>query len=213
MEPAVAMSQLPAKFENAFPDEACCAAYLFERRWPEGFVCRICGSRRYASLKSRAYTYECLDYGHQTSITAGTVMHRSHLPLTKWFSAAHLIAPQPDTVSARQLQARLGIAYQTASVLKRKLQLSKIPGDDEPLQGLVEVNQTEISIQGFSRTFGHVTADNIIVAIALEVPDDEPAQAKPPNRRPIGTSSAMTIPAEAARRSDAIRGAARPLPV
>ena len=70
------------QFEEAFPDEAACAAFLFERRWPGGFACPPCGSGRAAALKSRAHTYECLDCGRQTSITAGTVMHRSKLPLT-----------------------------------------------------------------------------------------------------------------------------------
>ena len=42
---------------------------------------------RAASLKIRAHTYECLGCGRQTSITTGTVMHRSKLPLTVWFWA------------------------------------------------------------------------------------------------------------------------------
>ena len=47
-------------------------ALLFERRWPEGFVCPAYGNGRSAPLKSRAHTYECLSCGRQTSITAGT---------------------------------------------------------------------------------------------------------------------------------------------
>ncbi|MBV9481421.1 MAG: transposase, partial [Acidobacteria bacterium] len=81
-----------SEFQAGFPDEASCAAFLFERRWPEGFVCPVCGGGRAALLRSRAYTYECLACGRQTSITAGTVMHRSKLPLTVWFWAAHLMA-------------------------------------------------------------------------------------------------------------------------
>ena len=69
-----------SQFQEAFPDEASCAAFLSERRWPKGFVCPGCGEQRAAALKSRAYTYECLDCGRQTSATAGTVMHRSKLP-------------------------------------------------------------------------------------------------------------------------------------
>jgi hypothetical protein len=130
--PSASVGQSFAEFLEEFPDEPSCVRYLFERRWPEGFVCP-CGGTRYASLKSRPNTFECLDCRHQTSITARTVMHRSHLGLTKWFSAAHLIATLGGTVSARQLQTRLRIAYHTASVLKRKLQLTKIPVDSEPL--------------------------------------------------------------------------------
>ena len=65
------------EFQSAFPDEASCAAFLFERRWPDGFVCPACGNARAAALRSRAYTYECYGCGRQTSITAGTAMHRT----------------------------------------------------------------------------------------------------------------------------------------
>src|SRR5271165_3417606 len=43
-----------SQFQEAFPDEASCAAFLSERRWPEGFVCPGCGEQRAAALKSRA---------------------------------------------------------------------------------------------------------------------------------------------------------------
>src|SRR5260221_12955658 len=62
------------EFQKAFPDEASCAAFLFERRWPDGFGCPVCGNGRAAALKSRAYTYECSDCGRQTSITAGRTL-------------------------------------------------------------------------------------------------------------------------------------------
>ena len=71
------------EFQSAFPDEASCAAFLFERRWPDGFLCPACGNARAAALRSRAYTYECDGCGRQTSITAGTAMHRARLPLTR----------------------------------------------------------------------------------------------------------------------------------
>jgi Transposase zinc-ribbon domain len=99
MEPSVAMAKLLAQFQESFPDEASCAAYLFKRRWPGGFVCPGCHRNRAVSLKSRAFTRECLDCGRQTSITAGTVMHRSKLPLTVWFWAAHLVAAHSDSMS------------------------------------------------------------------------------------------------------------------
>ena len=60
-----------SEFQTSFPNETSCAAFLFERRWPQGFVCPACGGGRAALLKSRAHTYECLDCDRQTSITAG----------------------------------------------------------------------------------------------------------------------------------------------
>src|SRR4051794_2856704 len=108
------------EFQTSFSDETSCAAFLFERRWPEGFVCPACGDGRAALLRSRAHTYECLDCGRQTSITAGTVMHRSKLPLTVWFWAAHLMATHSNGMSAVQLEAQLGITYKTAWLLAQK---------------------------------------------------------------------------------------------
>jgi transposase-like protein len=87
----VARARSLSEFQTSFPDETSCAAFLFERRWPQGFVRPACGGGRAALLKSRAHTHECLDCGRQTSITAGTAMHRSKLPLTVWFWTAHLI--------------------------------------------------------------------------------------------------------------------------
>jgi hypothetical protein len=149
-DPLVSAARSLAEFRAAFPDETSCAEYLFNRRWPNGFVCPCCGSTGYASLKSRAYTFECLGCGHQTSITAGTAMHRSQLSLEKWFFAAHLIASQRGRVSARRLQDELKIAYQTALEVKRKLQLTKIPEQDEPLQGVVEVDLAGIPFEAYS---------------------------------------------------------------
>jgi predicted RNA-binding Zn-ribbon protein involved in translation (DUF1610 family) len=86
----VARARSLSEFQTSFPDETGCAAFLFQRRWPEGFVCPACAGGRAALLNTRAHTYECLDCGRQTSITAGMAMHWSKLPLTVWFWAAHL---------------------------------------------------------------------------------------------------------------------------
>ena len=133
-----------SQFQETFPDEASCAAFLLERRWPNGFVCPRCGECRAAALKSRAHTYECLACKRQTSVIAGTAMHRSKLPLTAWFWAAHLMATHSNGMSARQLEDQLGVAYKTAWLLTQKLRRSMVDPDREPLEGVVEVDQTEI---------------------------------------------------------------------
>src|SRR5438067_4768325 len=70
--PPMARARSLTEFQQAFADEERCAAFLFERRWPNGFVYPACGGRRAVALKCRAHTYECLDCARQTSITAGT---------------------------------------------------------------------------------------------------------------------------------------------
>src|SRR3954468_24874659 len=115
-----------SQFQKAFSDEASCAAFMFKRRWPDGFVCPACGKCRVAALQSRPRLYECLDCGRQTSITAGTAMHRSKLPLTTWFWAAHLMTTHSNGMSALQLQAQLGVTYKTAWLLTQNLRGSMV---------------------------------------------------------------------------------------
>jgi predicted RNA-binding Zn-ribbon protein involved in translation (DUF1610 family) len=160
-----------SEFQASFPDETSCAAFLFERRWPEGFVCPACGNGRAASLKSRAHTYECLGCGRQTSITAGTVMHRSKLPLTVWFWAAHLMATHSNGMSALQFEAQLGITYKTAWLLAQKLRRSMIDPQREPLEGVVEVDQAEIPFRADNSFFDPAKSGKILIAGAVEVID------------------------------------------
>jgi transposase-like protein len=168
-----------SEFQQTFSDEASCAAFLFERRWPKGFVCPSCGKRRAASLKSRAHTYECLACKRQTSITAGTAMHRSKLPLTAWFWAAHLMATHSNGMSARQLEDQLGVTYKTAWLLAQKLRRSMVDPDREPLEGVVEVDQAEIPFREGDAFFEPGNAGKILVIGAVEVIDRDINRAKP----------------------------------
>ena len=171
------------EFQEAFPDEASCAAFLFERRWAGGFVCPRCGGDREAALKSRAHTYECLDCGRQTSITAGSVMHRSKLPLTVWFWAAHLMSTHSNGMSARQLADQLGLTYKTAWLLIQKLRRSMVDPDREPLEGVVEVDQAEIPFRAGDTFFDPGNSGKILIAGAVEVIDRDTGQAKPRRKK------------------------------
>jgi predicted RNA-binding Zn-ribbon protein involved in translation (DUF1610 family) len=168
-----------SQFQETFSDEASCAAFLLERRWSAGFVCPGCEGKRAAALRSRAYTYECLDCGRQTSVTAGTVMHRSKLPLTTWFWAAHLMATHSNGMSARQLEDQLGVTYKTAWLLTQKLRRSMIDPDRDPLEGVVEVDQAEIPFREGDAFFERGNAGKILVIGAVEVVYRDTNQPKP----------------------------------
>ena len=130
---AMAKGRSLPRFQEMFPDEASCAAFLLTRRWSGGG----------GAMGRKSWIME-LDCGRQTSATAGTVMHRSKLPLTTWFWAALLMATHFNGMSARQLADQLGVTYKTAWLLTQKLRRSMVDPDREPLGGVVEVGQTEI---------------------------------------------------------------------
>jgi len=75
------------EFQQRFGTEEACREYLFASRWPDGFLCPRCGGHE-AGEQTRRHLWVCTACGHQTSITAGTVMHKTRLPLRTWFWAA-----------------------------------------------------------------------------------------------------------------------------
>src|SRR3712207_8069523 len=80
------------EFEARFPDDRACARWLVAKRWPDGFRCPACGHGHGWELGRGTLVIECAKCHRQTSVTAGTVLHRSHLPLKVWFLAAWLVA-------------------------------------------------------------------------------------------------------------------------
>ena len=134
------------EFQQQFPDEACCAEYLAELRWPDGFCCPACGHDHAWSLKTKAWTYECRRCHRQTSVTAQTAMHGSKLALTTWFWAAYLMATHSNGISALQLQKQLGLgSYKSAWLICAKLRRAMVDPDRRPLVGLLEVDETSLN--------------------------------------------------------------------
>jgi predicted RNA-binding Zn-ribbon protein involved in translation (DUF1610 family) len=133
------------EFQQRFGDEAACAHYLAAARWPDGFACPGCGGNKAWRLATKAWTYECAGCRRQTSVTAGTIMHHSKLPLTVWFWAAYLMATHSNGISALQLQRQLALgSYKSAWLICAKLRRSMLAPGRSLLAGLVEVDETEI---------------------------------------------------------------------
>jgi predicted RNA-binding Zn-ribbon protein involved in translation (DUF1610 family) len=169
------MGELPdvprslTEFERHFGNEKTCAEYLAAVRWPDGFACPKCGGGKAWRLESKPWTYECAGCGRQTSLTAGTIMHHSRLPLATWFWAAYAMATQPNGISALQLQRELSLgSYKTAWLLCTKLRRAMAAPDRNPLSGLVEVGKTDIAYR--SKRNAERRGEIVIVG-AVEVQD------------------------------------------
>ena len=109
-------------------------------------MCPGCGGVKGWELSRKRFTWECAGCGRQTSVTAGTVMHRSKLPLTVWFTAIHLLSSHSNGISALQLQAQLGLgSYKSAWLLLHKLRRAMVDPHRLPLAELVEVDESEIA--------------------------------------------------------------------
>src|SRR5271163_555566 len=92
-----------AEFESRFGTEEACRDFLFKSRWPDGFRCPRCqraGAFRWLDMR-RILCFGCR---RKTSLTAGTILHRTRKPLTVWFRAAFLVAQRG--ANARVLKER-----------------------------------------------------------------------------------------------------------
>jgi ISXO2 transposase-like protein len=112
----------------------------------------------------------------QTSVTAGTIMHHSKLPLTAWFWAAYLMATHSNGISALQLQRQLAFgSYKTAWLICAKLRCSMLAPGRSPLAGLVEVDETEIACRSKNDPVtgggGRSHQGKMLVVGAVEVED------------------------------------------
>jgi len=158
------------EFERRFSTDEACRGYLEKLRWPDGFKCPSCGSRK--AWRTRRGNWFCELCRKQTSVTAGTIFDRTKKPLRLWFRVMWLVTSQKTGASALNLQRQLGFArYETAWMWLHKLRRAMVRPGRERLAGIVEADETYVGgeEEGVS---GRQTEKKVIVAIAVEVTDE-----------------------------------------
>ena len=136
------------EFQEQFGAEEACWQYLFDSRWPEGFVCPKCSGRKCWYLPSRGLV-ECAGCKRHVSVTAGTVMHRTRTPLRLWFWAAYLMTTNHTGISAVSLQRQLGLSrYETAWLMLHRFRKAMVNAEHTRLSGEVEVEVDEFELGG-----------------------------------------------------------------
>ena len=139
---AISKAMSFTQFMQRFSTEQDCAAYLFAVKWPNGFVCPVCGHRHGYAL-NRPGRYQCAKCRRQTSLTAGTMMHHSHVPLKKWFLAMYLTVCDKRGISALALAGKIGVSYDTAWNLLRRIRMAMENRDaNYMLDGFIEFDDS-----------------------------------------------------------------------
>lgn len=159
------------EFQQQFSNEEACLKYLMESRWPDGFVCPRCGGVDFYWMKARKLL-QCRLCKYQSSVTAGTIMHRSKQPLTLWFWAAYLVTTHTPGMSALQFQRQVGpLSYKTAFLVLHKLRAAMVKSDRTKLSGTVEVDETFIGGRKVGPP-GRGAKGKVLVAGAAEIRND-----------------------------------------
>ncbi len=181
------MSDLPfprslPEFQRLFPNDQACADYLERIRWNKVFVCPKCAQAGEPfRFEARPGVLRCRKCRKDTSLTAGTVMERTHTPLSTWFWGAYLVSTLTSGMSAVQFQRQLGLTrYETAFQILHKLRAGMVrQGRDMIGHGCAHVEVDETWVGGKTRGEGRGVHDQIPVIAAVEVRHKE----KPGKRR------------------------------
>ena len=162
-----------AAFLADFGSEESCHAALAGLRWPEGFVCPDCKGTKYSFYAARRL-YQCSKCRAQTSVKAGTIFHKSKVPLTKWFLAIYLVTQSKNDISALELSRQLGVKYDTAWTLKHKLMAAMQERNrNYKLKGAVQIDDAYLG--GERRgTPGRGAAGKTPFLAAVETRDGKP---------------------------------------
>ena len=171
----MAPNQFPASlpdFQAVFPDETACARYLETLRWPDGFTCPKCKWHgepyRFATMATTVLG--CRGCKARISLTAGTVMQWSKIPLMQWFWGAYLMTTQTPGQSALQFQRQIGIkTYETAFQMLHKLRAGMVRPERDEIGGEYPVEVDECLVGGRTKGEGRGVHHKATVVGAVEV--------------------------------------------
>jgi transposase-like protein len=135
--------------------------YLERLRWPDGPICPHCGAEGAYRLTARPESksparpglWKCKVCRKQFTVKLGTIFEDSHIPLSKWVIAIHLLCASKKGMSAHQLHRMLGVSYKTAWFMAHRLRWAMAqPPLSTKLAGIVEADETYIG--GYKRGSG-----------------------------------------------------------
>ena len=161
-------------FQKRFRSEKACQKHLFDLRWPQGYRCPRCQHDQAYFHRTR-HLYACKACGYQTSLTAGTIFHKTRTSLRKWFWMIFLMGRQKSGASMLSLQRILEIrTYKTVWVMGHKIRKAMAERDASyKLAGLIELDDTYVGGPKPGKR-GRGATGKAKVVVAVETPTDKP---------------------------------------
>lgn len=162
------------EFMHSFGTEEQCEQALRLARWPEGFVCPRCASTDpYVVGHGARKLFQCRACRHQTSLTAGSILEHTKLPLTTWFLAVYLISQAKTGLSALALKRQLGVSYPTAWLLHHKISHAMTERDTtHRLSGAVQLDDAYLGGERAGGKPGRGSENKVPFVAAVSVNDE-----------------------------------------
>lgn len=155
-------------FQKAFGTEEACVDHLRRMRWPDGFVCPRCGHDKAWLIRTRK-VMDCKKCRAKTSLTAGTIFHKTRTPLLKWYWLIYRMATDKVGTSVAEMQRLLEIKdYKTAWLMGHKVRKAMADRDARyTLCGLVELDDSFFGPPGHTPGRGSEKKSTVLCAVSL----------------------------------------------
>jgi transposase-like protein len=155
-----------------FTDETKAREHLEAIRWPDGPYCPHCGeTQRVYRLNGKSHRpglLHCNACNGAFTVTTGSVMESSHVPLNKWVLAYRLMASSKKGFSAHQLHRTLGVTYKTAWFMAHRIRESMREINPDPLGGegkFVEADETFTGGKARNRAYREPPPKEAVMAL------------------------------------------------
>ena len=155
-------------------------SFLESIRWPDGAICPRCKTKQDHKITAkkesengaREGVYFCSKCRKQFTVTVGTIMESSHIPIGTWLAAIFLICASKKAISSLQLQRMLGLTYKSAWFMSHRIRTAMDNGQQEPLlSGIVEADEAYVGGKPRKQTknkFGSGVACKTPVVVLVE---------------------------------------------
>lgn len=134
------------EFQQQFPTEDSCLAYLAEKKWENGFVCAKCSHNKYCNGDSK-YSRQCTRCRCISSPQSGTLFHHVKFSILKAFYIVYYVSTNKKGISSTELSRKLGLRQKTCWLFKRKVMVAMKSSGKNLMQGKVEVDETLVGGQ------------------------------------------------------------------
>lgn len=154
------------EFQQRFPDDHSCYAYLDKLKWAEGYQCKRCGNKKYCN-GTKEFDRQCTSCHYVEGVTANTLFHRLRFPILKAFWIIYFIATNKKGIASTELSRKLELRQKTCWLFKQKVMRAMQSSGRFPLKGAVEADEFVVGQQE-EGTVGRENNKKKLVAIAIE---------------------------------------------
>ncbi len=107
-------------------------------RWGKKPKCPYCESINATPYKNER-RYHCNSCYTSYSVTVGTLFHKTHVSLEKWFLTISLVLNSPDNISVRKVAKEVGVNKNTACYMIERIRKATLE-EKEFIQKFVNTN-------------------------------------------------------------------------